>query len=97
MSRPLKRGLDYFPHDTDADEDSALAFVVAKYGNDGYATYFRLLERVYGKEGYWMPWNDRERTLRAKALGLSEDRAEAIVMDCIVEGLFDVARCRTMI
>ena len=47
MARPIKEGLDYFPHDTDAVNDEKLEALRALYGNDGYAFYFILLERIY--------------------------------------------------
>ncbi len=47
MARPLKDGLDYFPHDTDASNDEKLEALRAIHGNDGYAFYFILLERIY--------------------------------------------------
>lgn len=47
MARPLKKGLDYFPHDTDAVTDEKIEILRSLYGNDGYAFYFILLERIY--------------------------------------------------
>jgi hypothetical protein len=47
MARPRKKGMDYFPHDTDASSDEKIEALRAVYGNDGYAFYFILLERIY--------------------------------------------------
>ncbi|MDU4960178.1 MAG: DUF4373 domain-containing protein [Sporomusaceae bacterium] len=47
MARPTKEGMDYFPHDTDASNDEKIEALRALYGNDGYAFYFILLERIY--------------------------------------------------
>jgi hypothetical protein len=47
MARPLKEGMDYFPHDTDAANDEKIEALRALHGNDGYAFYFILLERIY--------------------------------------------------
>lgn len=47
MARPQKEGMDYFPHDTDATNDEKLEALRAMFGNDGYAFYFILLERIY--------------------------------------------------
>lgn len=53
MARPIKEGLDYFPHDTDAStQDDKIETLEASYGNDGYATYFKLLERIYRNGGF---------------------------------------------
>jgi hypothetical protein len=51
MAMPLKAGIDYFPHDTDAINDEKIEAMRAEYGNDGYAFYFILLERIYKKNG----------------------------------------------
>ncbi|PAE17264.1 hypothetical protein CHH91_04460 [Virgibacillus sp. 7505] len=47
MARPRKEGMDYFPHDTDASSDEKLEALRSVHGNDGYAFYFILLERIY--------------------------------------------------
>lgn len=47
MARPIKEGLDYFPHDVDAADDEKIQALSAMHGNDGYAFYFKLLERIY--------------------------------------------------
>ncbi len=39
--------MDYFPHDTDAVNDEKIEALRSLYGNDGYAFYFILLERIY--------------------------------------------------
>lgn len=43
--------MDYFPHDTDAVNDEKIDAMRTLYGNDGYAFYFILLERIYKKNG----------------------------------------------
>ena len=47
MARPIKSGLDYFSHDVDAANDEKIEALRALYGNDGYAFYFIILERIY--------------------------------------------------
>jgi hypothetical protein len=47
VARPRKEGMDYFPHDTDATSDEKIDAMRALYGNDGYAFYFILCERIY--------------------------------------------------
>ena len=47
MARPPKGGMDYFPHDTDASNDEKIEALRVLHGNDGYAFYFILLERIY--------------------------------------------------
>jgi hypothetical protein len=47
MARPIEEGMDYFQHDTDASSDEKVEALRAVYGNDGYAFYFIMLERIY--------------------------------------------------
>lgn len=50
MARPVKTGMDYFPHDVDASSDEKIEALRELHGNDGYAFYFILLERIYRTE-----------------------------------------------
>lgn len=50
MARPTKLYLDYFSHDTDATNDEKMDMFRSMYGNDGYAFYFIILEKVYRTE-----------------------------------------------
>lgn len=52
MARPIKEGADYFSHDVDASADPKLEAIEAVYGNDGYAVYFKLLEKIYRSSDY---------------------------------------------
>ena len=47
MGRPRKEGMDYFPHDVDASADEKIEAMRSVHGNDGYAFYFIILERIY--------------------------------------------------
>ncbi|WP_019913192.1 DUF4373 domain-containing protein [Paenibacillus sp. HW567] len=47
VARPRKEGMDYFSHDTDAVNDEKIEAMRAMFGNDGYAFYFIMLERIY--------------------------------------------------
>jgi hypothetical protein len=53
MARPLKQTVDYFPHDAHASIVSdTLAVLENTYGNDGYAFWFKLLEKLALTEGH---------------------------------------------
>lgn len=52
MARPQKATVDYFPHDT--QHGSTLFVLEAKWGNDGYAFWFKLLESLGGHEGHYI-------------------------------------------
>ena len=46
--------VQYFPHDADASSGKTLGILTKKYGNDGYAAWFRLLERLARTENHYI-------------------------------------------
>jgi hypothetical protein len=46
MARPVKSTVDYFPHDANASEGRTLSILENHFGHEGYAAWFKLLERV---------------------------------------------------
>lgn len=89
MSRPIKEGLDYFPHDINTGSDQKLEYIEALHGLIGYAVYFKLLEKIY-RNGYYLPWNERDMVIFAKKNGIDIDVCKKVIDDCINEGLFDI-------
>ena len=90
MARPTKLGLDYFPHDTHTDQDTALALVEAEFGLVAYAVYFKLLEFIYS-QGYAIPWGSDECLLFAKRIGAFgvSSRISEIIKGLVRRSLFD--------
>ena len=90
MASPTKMGLDYFPHDTHTNEDTALALVEAEFGLQAYAVYFKLLEAVYS-QGYAIPWGADECLLFAKKIGAASvlSRISEIIKGLVRRSLFD--------
>lgn len=90
MARPLKQGMDYFPHDCDARNDLKIRKLRALYGNDGYATYFILLENIYRQKDYELNVMDGETSLiLAEECRVTEERFREILLKCIDLDLFD--------
>ncbi len=50
MSRPKKATVDYFPHD--CSHRKTIFIIESRYGNDGYAFWFKLLEMLGSTEGH---------------------------------------------
>ncbi len=50
MARPKKSTVDYFPHDT--SHGSTMQVIESKWGNDGYAFWFKLLELLGGHDNH---------------------------------------------
>lgn len=57
MARPRKCTVDYFPHYVTGN--SRTVFILEqKYGNDGYALWFKLLELLAVTDGHYVDFND---------------------------------------
>ena len=57
MARPKKCTADYFPHYVTGN--SRTVFILEqKYGNDGYALWFKLLELLAVTDGHYVDFND---------------------------------------
>jgi hypothetical protein len=52
MARPKKATVDYFPHMT--EHGSTLFILQSRWGNDGYAAWFKLLERLGATDGLYL-------------------------------------------
>jgi hypothetical protein len=89
MARPLKTGLDYFPHDCDASSDEKIEAMRALYGNDGYAFFFILLERIYRTSDAALDLSS-ETTVKilAKKTGIRIDKFQKILRSSLELGLF---------
>ncbi|MBE9390032.1 Lin1244/Lin1753 domain-containing protein [Vagococcus salmoninarum] len=87
MARPVKRGLDYFPFDVDADYDDKFQLIEAVHGNTGFAVVVKLMMKIY-KEGFYYQWNEREQLLFSKRVNLPYEQVILIVEDCLKYELF---------
>lgn len=52
MARPKKSTVDYFPHDT--KHGSTIQVLESRWGNDGYAFWFKLLEMLGSHENHYI-------------------------------------------
>ena len=52
MARPERKTVDYFPHYI--SDGKKMFFIEHKYGNDGYATWFKLLEILASTENHYL-------------------------------------------
>lgn len=90
MARPRKDGMDYFPHDTDAVNDEKIEAMRAMHGNDGYAFYFILLERIYRAENAELDVSKQSvRLALAAKIGITSDRFDSILETSLDIELFD--------
>ena len=78
MARPTKSTVDYFPHVTKTGK--TIAILEARWGNDGYAFWFKTLELLGSSEGFYYDCNkaaDWEYLLSKTRV--TEDKATAIL------------------
>lgn len=54
MARIQKDIADYFPHDAHACSGDTITVLQSHYGNDGYAVWFKLLEKLTHSEGHYI-------------------------------------------
>lgn len=87
MARPIKTGLDYFPHDTEFDNE--LEYIIAVHKEIGYYVYFRLLERLYKVFGYYYPADKKSLALLANKINVNINSVNVVINDCLSEHLFD--------
>ena len=56
MARPERKTVDYFPHYI--SDGKKMFFIEHKYGNDGYATWFKILESLASTDNHYINFND---------------------------------------
>lgn len=90
MARPKKEGMDYFPHDTDAVNDEKIEALRMLYGNDGYAFYFILLERIYRTNDFELDISDAE-TLQilCRKIEVTMEKFNSMLETSLKWGCFD--------
>jgi len=54
MARIQKDTVNYFPHDSNACTGDTLTVLQSRYGNDGYAFWFKLLEKLASTDGHYV-------------------------------------------
>lgn len=90
MPRPLKQGLDYFPHDTDASGDEKLQSLMALHGPAGYCFYFIMLEKVFRTENARITCGKPvEKAGLARLMCITLKQFDAIMETAIEVGCFD--------
>ena len=76
MARPIKKGLDYFPVDTDIFENIQVRKLKSRYKSLGFLAYFTLLCDIYKKEGYFLQLSDDYVYDLADRLGDTEEKIQ---------------------
>ncbi len=80
MARPQKQTVDYFPHYARASDSKTIFILQNRFGNNGYAFWFKLLELIASHEGHFYDYRKpcEWQFLLAKT-GVSADIASQIL------------------
>jgi len=88
MARPQRNTVDYFPHII--SDGKKIFFIESKYKNDGYATWFKILEKLGCAENHYLNLNEEEELLHLAAkCFISEELLLSIINDLVRIKVFD--------
>jgi hypothetical protein len=80
MARPERNTVDYFPHLL--GEGKKMYFIENKYGNNGYATWYKILEKLGATEYHYLNLNKEEEVMfLASKCKISEELLISIIND----------------
>lgn len=88
MTKPTKKTVDYFPHDV--RHGKSIFITEQRFGNDGYAAWFKLLEQIGSHEGHFLNFADVSQWQYYIAYAnLEAARAEEIISLFATLGMID--------
>lgn len=88
MARPKKATVDYFSHDV--NHGKTLTVLEDRFGNDGYAFWFKLLEALGRTDGHCLDCSDpAEWAFLASRAHVTKERAEDIMQSLEELGAID--------
>ena len=80
MARPQRKNVDYFPHYI--SDGKKMYYIEQKYGNDGYASWFKILETLAKTDDHYINLNDQtELMFLAAKCRISEETLLNILTD----------------
>lgn len=85
MARPQKQTVDYFPHDANASEGDTLTILQSRFGNDGYAFWFKLLEKISSSENHVIDCRNPIKWQLLLAKTLTNEEQGTAIMDLLCE------------
>ncbi|MDR2968355.1 MAG: DUF4373 domain-containing protein [Tannerellaceae bacterium] len=89
MSRPVKKGLDYFPMDTGFVRDLKIQRLLLEFGCEGLSVFMAALCEVYASQGYYVAVRSGFYTDIGFMLGMDAEKVEQIIEYCLKLGLLD--------
>lgn len=83
----MNSGITYFPLDVHLDDKFEL--IEAEFGLTGFAVVVKLLQKIYGGQGYYCEWTKDVALLFSKNMNLGGNAVSEIVSAAIKRGIFD--------
>ena len=83
----MNSGIPYFPLDVHLDDKFDL--IEAEFGLKGFATVVKLLQKIYGGNGYYCKWTEDVALLFAKNINANDNFVSEIVSASIRRGIFN--------
>ena len=90
MARPKKKGLDYFPVDTNILQNKKVRRLKRRAGHVAFVLYLQILCDCYANS-YFVKWNDDYRLELSESIEIQEDEIERMVRLMVDLNLFDRA------
>ena len=88
MARPIKKGLDYFPVDTNILSDLKVRRIKRKYGAESFLLYMTLLCDIYANS-FYICADDNYLFDLSEKMQMSESQTLEMVLAMVKIGLFD--------
>jgi len=83
----LAAGIPYFP--LDVDLDGKFELIEAEFGITGFGVVVKILQKIYGDQGYYVEWTNDVALVFARRNGLGASAVSEIVSAAIKRGIFD--------
>ena len=79
-------GIPYFPLDVRMDDKFRL--IEAEFGITGFGVIVKILQQIYGMEGYYIEWTEEVALLFSRDIGMGVGAVSEIVAASIRRGIF---------
>lgn len=89
MARPLKKGLEYFPLDSNFFSNRKTQRLIHRFGCNGVCIYLSILCDIYGENGYYIPFGENLCFDTSFTLKQDEQLVREVLDFCVAIHLFD--------
>lgn len=91
MSRPIRDGATYFPLDVGFMHEKKIKLLKSEFGIQCIAVIITLFDAIYGRDGYFLKWDDDECFLMSDCVGgvCTPGYIKEVLKGCLRRSLFD--------